>query len=51
MHITSDTASAFLIGVVCSFTPGVLFMVAWLGGHVRVQERYIERETRARRVR
>lgn len=38
MHITSETLNAFLIGVLCSFAPSVLFLAAWLTGFVRAEE-------------
>lgn len=30
MHISAETVSAFVIGILCSFAPGVLFLVAWM---------------------
>lgn len=47
MHITSDTLNALLIALFCSFAPSVLFILAWLGGLVRAQERRVETEQRA----
>lgn len=45
-HLSTETVNAFLIGVLCSFAPGALFIIAWVAGNVRAQERRVETEQR-----
>lgn len=44
---SAESVNAFLIGVLCSFAPGVLFIIVWVSGNLRAQERHIETEQRA----
>lgn len=38
----------FLIGFLCSFAPGTLFLLSWVSGHVRAQEALAATESKAR---